>query len=112
MEDCHIYGQVSQTCLTINQLLLRKTFKKDWKDIKMFENGGTECYTLTCPENYIVVFRGTEPTSWEDIKADIQFRKDGGIHRGFKAALDDIWEDLNETLRQEAQRQTTTCNRS
>ena len=52
----------------------KKVFKKDWT-IKMFKNGGTECYTLTCPENYIVVFRGTEPTSWEDIKADLQFRK-------------------------------------
>ena len=73
--------------------VFKKAFKKDWK-IKMFKNGGTECYTLTCPENYIVVFRGTEPTSWEDIKADVQFRKKGGIHRGFKAALDDIWDDL------------------
>ena len=71
----------------------KKAFKKDWK-IKMFKNGGTECYVLTCPENYIVVFRGTEPTSWEDIKADVQFRKKGGIHRGFKAALDDVWDDL------------------
>ena len=73
----------------------KKVFKKDWK-IKMFKNGGTECYTLTCPENYIVVFRGTEPTSWEDIKADLQFRKNKGIHRGFDAALDDVWEDLKK----------------
>ena len=73
----------------------KKVFKKDWT-IKMFKNGGTECYTLTCPENYIVVFRGTEPTSWEDIKADLQFRKNKGIHRGFDAALDDIWEDLKK----------------
>ena len=72
----------------------KKTFKKDWDVIKMFAHGGTECYVLTCPENYIVVFRGTEPTSWEDIKADVQFRKKGGIHRGFKAALDDVWDDL------------------
>ena len=72
----------------------KKTFKKDWKDIKMFSHGGTECYILTCPKNYIVVFRGTEPTSWEDIKADVQFRKVKGIHRGFTAALDDVWTSL------------------
>ena len=76
-----------------SQAAFKKTFKKDWT-IKMFAHGGTECYVLTCPENYIVVFRGTEPTSWEDIKADVQFRKKGGIHRGFKAALDDIWDNL------------------
>ena len=72
----------------------KKTFSKDWDVIKMFSHGGTECYVLTCPKNYVVVFRGTEPTSWEDIKADVQFRKKGGIHRGFKAALDDVWDDL------------------
>ena len=72
----------------------KKTFNKDWDVIKMFSHGGTECYVLTCPKNYVVVFRGTEPTSWEDIKADVQFRKKGGIHRGFKAALDDVWDDL------------------
>jgi len=72
----------------------KKTFGKQWKDIKLFSHGGTECYVLTCPQNYIVVFRGTEPTSWEDIKADVQFRKKGGIHRGFKAALDDVWDKL------------------
>jgi predicted lipase len=72
----------------------KKTFKKDWKSIKMFSHGGTECYVITCPQNYIVIFRGTEPTSWEDIKADVQFRRKGGIHRGFKDALDDIWVSL------------------
>ena len=76
-----------------SQAAFKKTFKKDWT-IKMFSYGGTECYILTCPKNYIVVFRGTEPTSWEDIKADVQFRKKGGIHRGFKAALDDVWDNL------------------
>ena len=76
-----------------SQAAFKKTVKKDWK-IKMFSHGGTECYVLSCPKNYIVVFRGTEPTSWEDIKADVQFRKVGGIHRGFKAALDDIWDNL------------------
>ena len=76
-----------------SQAAFKKTFKKDWT-IKMFSYGGTECYILTCPKNYIVVFRGTEPTSWEDIKADVQFRKIGGIHRGFRAALDDVWNQL------------------
>jgi len=86
----------------------KKVFKKQWKDISFLSNGGTECYILTCPKNYIVVFRGTEPTSWEDIKADIQFTKQkkeyvpnkqgtgslGQIHSGFKAALNDICDAL------------------
>ena len=85
-----------------------KQFKKYWDHIEFFSKGGTECYVLHCPKNYIVVFRGTEPTSWEDIKADIQFHKQkkeyvptsagvgtlGKVHRGFRDALEDIWDDL------------------
>ena len=85
-----------------------KQFKKHWDHIEFFDKGGTECYVLHCPKNYIVVFRGTEPTSWEDIKADIQFHKQkkeyvptsagvgtlGRVHRGFRDALEDIWKDL------------------
>ena len=85
-----------------SQAAFKKTFKKDWK-IKMFSHGGTECYVLSCPKNYIVVFRGTEPTSWEDIKADVQFRKVGGIHRGFTAALDDIWTSLIDDYNKNAE---------
>ena len=85
-----------------------KQFGKQWDHIEFFDKGGTQCFVLHCPKNYIVVFRGTEPTSWEDIKADIQFHKQkkeyvptsagvgtlGKVHRGFRDALNDIWDDL------------------
>jgi len=88
----------------------QKFYKKDWDSVTMFSQGGTECYVLTCPKNYVVVFRGTEPTSWEDIKADANIRKSkrewmpddnksgvgskGKVHTGFRKALNDIWGDL------------------
>ena len=86
----------------------KKVFTKDWDSITFFDAGGTECYVLTCPKNYIVVFRGTEPTSWEDIKADINIHKSrreyqpnnsgtgsvGKVHSGFRHALNDIWDKL------------------
>ncbi len=85
-----------------------KHFKKHWDNIEFFDKGGTQCFVLHCPKNYIVVFRGTEPTSWEDIKADIEIHKSkkeyvpnkagmgiyGKIHTGFRNALEDIWKDL------------------
>ena len=87
----------------------KKVFSKQWDDITFVSKGGTECYILTCPKNYIVAFRGTEPTSWEDVKADIQFTKQqktyatnstglkahGKMHKGFRAALEDVWKTLH-----------------
>ena len=86
----------------------KKVFTKNWDSITFFDHGGTECYVLTCPKNYIVVFRGTEPTSWQDIKADINIHKSrreyqpnnsgtgslGRVHSGFRHALNDVWDNL------------------
>jgi len=101
--------------LSMNAYLAKKDFRKiytkDWDNITMFSEGGTECYVLTCDKNYVVVFRGTQPTSWEDIKADAFFVKSkrewmpdtsrgigskGKIHSGFRHALNDIWKILWE----------------
>tara|TARA_Y200000002_G_C22489743_1_gene582492 strand:- start:74 stop:814 length:741 start_codon:yes stop_codon:yes gene_type:complete len=101
--------------LSMNAYLTKKDFRKiytkDWDNVTMFSEGGTECYVLSCDKNYVVVFRGTEPTSWEDIKADVSFLKSkrewmpdtsrgigskGKIHSGFRHALNDIWKTLWE----------------
>jgi|LWDU01.1.fsa_nt_gi hypothetical protein len=68
-------------------------------DIKFFNNGSTQCYAIWDDKDLIYSFRGTEPTKLADIKADIKFLKtesdsNGKVHRGFKQALDLIWDDL------------------
>ena len=57
-----------------SQAAFKKTFKKDWK-IKMFSHGGTECYVLSCPKNYIVVFRGTDQHHGKILKQMFNFVK-------------------------------------
>tara|TARA_B100000482_G_scaffold191908_1_gene178227 strand:+ start:75 stop:857 length:783 start_codon:yes stop_codon:yes gene_type:complete len=76
---------------------------KSWR-IKYFDFGGTQAYALNGKNNFILVFRGTQPTQWEDIKADLDIKKvysstidgrvEGKVHRGFKYALNDVWDDI------------------
>jgi hypothetical protein len=74
-------------------------YSDEW-DIKFFNVGSTQCYGLWDDKSLIYVFRGTQPTQLSDIEADIKFRKIesqegvGKVHRGFKEALDLIWDDL------------------
>ncbi len=78
-----------------------------WK-VKFFDFGGTQAYALDGKKNFILVFRGTQPTQWEDIKADLKFRKEpslslggdpeGKVHRGFKEALNHVWGDIKKHL--------------
>lgn len=88
----------------------KKTIDRSYLDITFFDFGGTQAYALNSKRNYILVFRGTEPTSWSDIKADLKFRKvssvstggvkEGRVHRGFKAALDTVWEGIQAHMKE------------
>ena len=74
-----------------------------WK-VRYFDFGGTQAYALNGKKNFVLVFRGTQPTQWADIKADLKFRKEpsiatngvneGHVHRGFKQALNTVWDDI------------------
>ena len=73
-----------------------KTFYKQWKDgIDFFSKGGTECYVLHCDKNYIVAFRGTEPSKLNDVMADLHIIKNtamagGRVHGGFQKEVNDL----------------------
>lgn len=88
-----------------NEEGFRKVIERSYLDISFFDFGSTQAYALNSELNYILVFRGTEPTKWADIKADLKFRKvksldvdgksEGYVHRGFKGALDLVWEQIS-----------------
>ena len=88
-----------------NEAGFKKAMKpaKKWQ-IKFFDFGGTQAYALSDKKEFYLVFRGTQPTQWSDIKADLKFRKvksldvdgksEGKVHRGFKDALDLVWDSV------------------
>jgi len=64
----------------------------------MFDKDGTQVFCYKDDKVACVAFRGTEPTAWSDIKADLKIRKvkcpTGFVHRGFRDALDEVWADV------------------
>lgn len=84
-------------------------FKKIYPKSKFLYNEefDTECYLWrpTKSTQPRIVFRGTEPTSWEDIKTDLSFKQTetagdiGEVHLGFKKALDSVWDDVVKWLK-------------
>jgi hypothetical protein len=65
---------------------------------------GMQCYTVWTDKELIFTFRGTEVNEFADIKADLKFRRvpvtsdheAGTVHRGFKSALDVLWDAVLE----------------
>ena len=68
----------------------------------LFDKDGTQVYCWNDKDIACVAFRGTEPTQWSDIKADLKIRKvkcpTGFVHRGFRDALDEVWPDVADWL--------------
>tara|TARA_B100001063_G_scaffold238655_1_gene261119 strand:+ start:35 stop:784 length:750 start_codon:yes stop_codon:yes gene_type:complete len=68
----------------------------------MFDKDGTQVFCWKDDKVACVAFRGTEPTAWSDIKADLKIRRvkcpTGFVHRGFRDALDEVWKDVSAWL--------------
>ena len=101
-QNALFFARLSEDCY-----LEPHAFKLKWAisyDVEFIEGPkhGSEAYALVDGHDLIFVFRGTEPNKWQDIKADIKFRRtdadccQGSVHRGFKDYLDRIWDQVEK----------------
>ena len=71
---------------------------------KFFDRDGAQCYLIWNDDDAVVIFRGTEPKQWSDVKADLNtFKrrgryKHGYVHGGFQGEIDKIWDELDLEL--------------
>lgn len=66
---------------------------------KLFDKEGTQAMIVSSNDFYFLVFRGTEPTSIKDIKADLKAKQikcdsNGKIHQGFNEAFNVIRDEV------------------
>ena len=89
-----VYKNSSEALNEINSLY-------EISDFTFFDRKGTQALSFISNDKLFICFRGTEPTKFSDIAADLKFwqlqdskYKTGKIHAGFKKALDVIWPSL------------------
>ncbi len=78
--------------------------KLGFTDGKYFSCDGSQAYWFHNEFDSVVVFRGTEPNEWNDIRADanalaVLAETVGKVHRGFKKEVDDLWPYIEEALK-------------
>ena len=84
-----------------------------YKLISSYSIGGTEAMVVKIPGNieanfagmFVIVFRGTEPTSLADLKSDLKSNLvdapgGGRIHSGFLSAFQKVEDQLKEDIKQ------------
>jgi hypothetical protein len=100
----------SSTLVYADEAYVRQRFSEaGLKRIKFFNRSGTQCFIAANSRFAIVAFRGSE--IWKrserfdpgrmiaDFKTNIDIRlsdwiRGGRVHNGFKAALDDVWQEM------------------
>jgi triacylglycerol lipase len=89
------YLEKASAASTVNQINLRETL--------FIERDGAQAYVFRSDTDCIVACRGTEPTEWNDVRADVNAMTAlaetvGRVHRGFKQEVDDLWPRLEKEL--------------
>ena len=87
---------------TVENYLKEQNFK--FKKIKYFEVENAQGYGISFPTYTMLAFRGTEPTSFKDILADIKAcpadsETEGNVHAGFKGEVDKLWPSITKWIK-------------
>lgn len=85
-------------------------FKKaGFTEVEYFSGKSTQCYVVSNKDFIVLAFRGTESRKRDayggykdivaDLKADIDIKlvdsgQGGKVHKGFKCALEEVWEEV------------------
>jgi triacylglycerol lipase len=84
-------------------------------DATFIDHDGSQAYWLKNDDDLVIVCRGTEPTEFKDIAADLNAipvasaTGVGRVHAGFKESVDDIWPELHELANDYGKTRTIWC---
>ena len=99
--DAVAYDHEAEKAQLINELdSLNATLEET------FDSNGTQAILISTNKFIVLAFRGTETTSIVDIKADLKAvttpcASGGKIHIGFKAAYEEVADDVQKAINQE-----------
>ena len=75
--------------------------------VEFYDKDGAQAYRFMNKDDIVIACRGTEPSEFNDIKADLKAmpvmaETVGRVHRGFKAEVDELWPMIEEDLLRKA----------
>ncbi len=74
------------------------------KSARFIESGETQCFLASFSDGLILSFRGTDADALRDWLTDMDTAKVPGpwgrVHRGFSEALDEVWGEVIDTLKE------------
>ena len=103
-----LFAKLSSIAYNDNVKDVKKQVKKlGFTTVEFYNREGAQAYRFQNKEDMVIACRGTQPTEFNDIKADLNAvpviaETVSRVHKGFKAEVDELWpmvlEDINRTV--------------
>jgi triacylglycerol lipase len=99
-----LFAKIAQLVYSDDVKAVKKeALKLGFNEIEFYNNDGAQAYRLQNDADMVIACRGTQPTCFNDISADLKAapvmaETVGRVHRGFKQEVDDIWPMVKEDL--------------
>lgn len=82
----------------------RRGHELGFSSIKFYDRDGAQAYRFDSEDDIVIACRGTEPTEWNDISADLKAllvaaRLAGRVHVGFRSESDELYSLICDDLR-------------
>jgi triacylglycerol lipase len=98
-EVCHKMAQLAGLAYLDGAEAKPKMKALGYTGHKFFENDGAQCHAVWNKEEYVLAFRGTEPSELSDVLADLNAIPRGAmthglVHSGFRNECDKLWDEI------------------
>jgi triacylglycerol lipase len=104
-----LFAKLSQVAYYTPTDAKKQAKKLGFTTIEFYDRDGAQAYRFSNKYDVVIACRGTEPTEFGDIKADLNAvpvlaETVSRVHKGFKKEVDDLWpmieEDINRKTNQ------------
>lgn len=98
-----LFANLSQIAYMDKKEAGKAARKLGFKEIEFYELDGAQAYRFQNDADMVIACRGTQPTEFNDIKADLKAapvlaETVGRVHMGFKKEVDELWPMVKEDL--------------
>lgn len=97
LRNAFALGQIARLVYEPADKVLKALEDDGFAQRRFFDRNETQGVVAASDSMVLVAFRGTEPDKMQDIAADAKVRMVAGpageVHRGFAAALDEVWDN-------------------
>jgi len=102
-----LFAQLSSIAYLDKIPAKKEARKLGFTTVEFYDKEGAQAYRFMNSDDIVIACRGTQPTEFNDIKADLKAmpvlaETVGRVHHGFKTEVDELWPMIKEDLKRHA----------